>query len=243
MSRIFLTAEWRNLVMANYAIDPALLKPYVPCHTELDSFEGVHYVSLVGFLFTNTKLSGFAVPFHTTFEEVNLRFYVRYKEGISWKRGVVFMKELVPRRAITFIANTIYGEKYATLPMRHQWKHVDDTLQVTYEWKVSNEWNYIKAIASATATPLIESSAEEFITEHYWGYTFVNSNCTGVYQVAHPRWNIHEVKNYEIKCDAARLYGKEFESVLNQKPRSVFLANGSPIQVYTGSKRIRKPEV
>jgi len=243
MSQIFLTAEWRNLLMANYAIDPALLKPYIPCRTELDSFEGVHYVSLVGFLFTHTKLRGIAIPFHTTFEEVNLRFYVRYKDGMDWKRGVVFMKELVPRPAITFIANTIYGEKYATLPMRYQWTKVDDTLQVSYEWKVGENWNYIKAAAAANPTPLIEGSAEEFITEHYWGYTFVNDNCTGVYQVAHPRWNIHAVKNYDIKCDAVQLYGKDFEDVMKQEPRSVFLADGSPIQVYKGSKRIRTQEV
>ena len=95
MQKTFLSAEWRNLLMANYEIDPAVLKKYLPCHTELDEFNGVHYVSLVGFLFTNTRLKGIAFPFHSTFEEVNLRFYVRYKEDNQWKRGVVFIKEIV----------------------------------------------------------------------------------------------------------------------------------------------------
>lgn len=239
MPAIFLTAEWRNLVMANYAIDPAVLTPYVPYHTELDAYEGIHYVSLVGFLFTNVKLRGFAVPFHTTFEEVNLRFYVRFKEGQQWKRGVVFLKEIVPRRAITFVANTLYGEKYATHPMKHEWRQQGDDLHVSYDWKVGNEWNYIKATAAATATPLQQGSAEEFITEHYWGYTFVNDRSTGVYQVAHPRWNIHAVKNYAIECNAATLYGKSFETALNQPPGSVFLADGSAIEVYKGSKVLK----
>jgi uncharacterized protein len=242
MSHVFLTAEWRNLMMANYAIDPALLKPYVPCHTELDQFDGVCYVSLVGFLFTNTKLRGIAIPFHTTFEEVNLRFYVRYKDGATWKRGVVFMKEIVPRRAITFVANTIYNEKYATHPMKHRWEQADGALHVLYEWKVGSEWNYIKAVAAAQPISIASGSAEEFITEHYWGYTWVSDSCTGVYQVAHPRWNIHDVKSYNIKCDAERLYGKEFAGVLDQSPKSVFLADGSAIQVYKGTKLIRKQE-
>src|SRR5690349_8204798 len=119
MSKAFLTAQWRNLLMANYEMDPAVLKKYVPCYTELDSFNGVHYVSLVGFLFRDTKVRGLSFPFHRTFEEVNLRFYVRYKEDGQWKRGVVFMKEIVPRRMITFVANTIYKEKYATHAMKH----------------------------------------------------------------------------------------------------------------------------
>lgn len=242
MSSIFLTAEWRNLVMANYAIDPSILQPYVPCHTELDHFEGVYYVSLVGFLFTNVKLRGIAVPFHTSFEEVNLRFYVRYKEGTDWKRGVVFLKEIVPRRAITFVANTLYGENYATHPMTHTWAFEKDTLHVSYQWKVGAEWNHINATAAAAAAPITAGSLEEFITEHYWGYTFVNNRCTGAYQVAHPRWNIHAVKSYDIKCSAARLYGTAFADVLNDKPQSVFLADGSAVEVHKGATIFSKQE-
>jgi uncharacterized protein YqjF (DUF2071 family) len=232
----FLSAEWRNLSMANYAIDPKILKPYLPCQTEPDDFNGVHYVSLVGFLFTNTKLRGIAVPFHKTFEEVNLRFYVRFKEGGAWKRGVVFMKEIVPRRMITFVANTIYGENYATHAMKHLWSQTDRELRIEYQWKVGEDWNYIKAIAEKEPQHVQENSEEEFITEHYWGYTHVNENCTGVYEVQHPKWRVHTVKQHDIKCNTEKLYGKEFVEPLRQKPRSVFLAEGSAIKVMNGSK-------
>jgi uncharacterized protein YqjF (DUF2071 family) len=240
MSSVFLTAQWRNLLMANYRIDPAVLKPFVPCRTELDDFEGVHYVSLVGFLFKDVKLLGIAIPFHTTFEEVNLRFYVRFKEGTVWKRGVVFLKEIVPRRAITFVANTLYNENYATHPMSHAWSFEKDAIHVAYQWKVGTEWNYIKATAATAAAPALKNSAEEFITEHYWGYTLVSDRCTGVYQVKHPRWNIHAVNSYDIKCNAARLYGASFAEALHDKPQSVFLADGSAVQVYKGSKLIKQ---
>lgn len=236
MAKAFLTAQWRNLLMANYEIDPAVLKKYVPCYTELDSFNGVHYVSLVGFLFKDTKVRGLSFPFHRTFEEVNLRFYVRYKEGGQWKRGVVFMKEIVPRRMITFVANTIYKEKYATHAMKHLWQTTDKGLQVEYSWKVDGEWNYLKALASKEPQVIAQGSEEEFITEHYWGYTFVNDNCTGVYEVAHPQWKVHAVEQYDVKCSVAKLYGNDFVEAFNQKPKSVFLAEGSDIQVMNGSK-------
>jgi hypothetical protein len=236
MSKPFLSAEWRNLLMANYEIDQGILKPYLPCHTELDTFNSIHYVSLVGFLFRNTKVRGIGFPLHRTFEEVNLRFYVRYKENKKWKRGVVFMKEIVPRRMITFVANSLFREKYATHAMTHLWNERDDDLQIEYQWKVENEWNYIKAIAQKEPFCIRENSEEEFITEHYWGYTYVNQNCTGVYEVQHPKWRVHQVKSYDIKCSGGKLYGKDFEEILNQKPLSVFLAEGSPIKVMSGSK-------
>lgn len=236
MPKPFLTAEWKNLLMANYAIDPAVLQPYLPCRTELDTYNGTHYVSLVGFLFANTKILGVSVPFHRTFEEVNLRFYVRYKEGSEWKRGVVFIKEIVPRQAISFIANSLYGEKYATHRMRHEWKQTSEGFSVSYEWKVKQHWNYLKAVAEKEASPLVEGSEEEFITEHYWGYTFVNRDCAGTYQVAHPRWKVHRVLQYDVHCDTEVLYGRQFKEALSQKPSSVFLAEGSPVSVMTGTK-------
>ncbi len=236
MPKPFLTAEWRNLLMANYAVEPSILKPFMPCRTELDSFNGVHYVSLVGFLFANTKVLGLPFPFHGTFEEVNLRFYVRYKEDGTWKRGVVFLKEIVPRRAITLIANTLYGENYTTHKMKHSWTVNNDKLSVDYFWKVKGEWNYMKATAEKIGSDLVAGSEEEFITEHYWGYTFVNDNCSGTYQVDHPRWKIHKVIDYHVLCNAETLYGPAFTEPLKQTPSSVFLAAGSEISVMKGSK-------
>ncbi|ANE53127.1 YqjF family protein [Flavisolibacter tropicus] len=238
MNNIFLSAEWRNLLMANYVIDPKVLQPFVPAYTELDTFDGVHYVSLVGFLFTNTRIRGIGVPFHRTFEEVNLRFYVRYKDKGQWKRGVVFVKEIVPKRMISFVANTIYKEKYATHSMYHQWAYSEEELKVSYHWKVGKEWNFLSAIAEKEATLVAEGSAEEFITEHYWGYTQINSQATGHYEVSHPRWNIHKVKEYNIQCSVEPLYGRAFAQALQQPPQSVFLADGSAIKVMKGGKTI-----
>lgn len=222
--------------MANYAIDPSVLHPYLPGGTELDTFNGTHYVSLVGFLFAGVKVVGLSAPFHRTFEEVNLRFYVRYNEGGQWKRGVVFVKEIVPRRLISFIANTIYGEAYSTHAMKHSFGITNNEMAISYQWKVGAEWNYMNATTDIKPEAIPEGSEEEFITEHYWGYTFINKGCSGAYQVSHPRWKVHTVTHYAIHCDAETLYGAAFAEALQQKPRSVFVAEGSPVAVMKGSK-------
>ena len=141
------------------------------------------------------------------------------------------MKEIVPRHMITFVANTIYKENYATHPMKHSWQEGEDNLDVAYYWKVGPEWNHLKATAEKKAAPLQEGSKEAFITEHYWGYTHVTDSCSGVYEVAHPKWNIHAIKNFEVHCNTAQLYGPQFSDALLPPPQSVFLADGSPIQV------------
>lgn len=232
-TKTFLQAEWRKLAMANYAVKPELLLPFVPAKTELDFWNNSCYVSLVGFMFLNTRVLGIKVPFHVNFEEVNLRFYVRYQDAGEWKRGVVFIKEIVPRAALTFVANTLYGEHYETLPMQHTWKTEADRLQVEYRWK-KLAWHTFSVEADSNAVPLEARSEAEFITEHYWGYTKINTNKTSEYQVEHPRWEIYPTQNYAIDVDFRKVYGKEFAFLSKEKPASVFLAEGSEIRVKSG---------
>ena len=108
---VFLTAEWRYLALLNYAVDPSLLAHLVPRGTELDEFEGKTYMSLVGFRFERTRLRGIWIPFHSDFDEVNLRFYVRRTVAGEVRRGVVFVREIVPRWAIAKVAQVCFGEK------------------------------------------------------------------------------------------------------------------------------------
>ena len=231
----FLTAEWRKLIMANYEFDPGILKKYVPAGTELDSWNNKYYVSLVGFMFLKTKLLGVTIPFHSNFPEVNLRFYVRYRSGNDWKRGVVFINEFVPKHAITFVANNLYKERYVTYTMKHKWE-IDEQLTIGYYWKKNNKWNELEVIANPKLNEINTDSKEEFITEHYWGYSSVDKNKTGEYEVAHPRWNIYSIENHKIVCDFKQLYGNDFVILDHSKPASVFLAEGSPVTIFT--KRI-----
>jgi uncharacterized protein len=237
MKRKFLSAEWNNLIMANYAIEPELLLPYLPPETEIDLYHGKCYVSLIGFMFEETAVLGFRIPFHINFEEVNLRFYVRYKEGEEWRRGAVFIKEIVPKRAITFVANTLYNEKYITLPMKHFYEETSSQISLGYSWKFKKDWYKLEAITEAVAVEMEPGSKEEFIAEHYWGYAKFNARTTFEYAVAHPRWKIHKVRSYTIKCDFEKLYGAAFSFLNNAKPDTVFMAKGSAIEIL-GKRRV-----
>lgn len=235
-SKVFLAAEWRKLALAQYAVDREILLKYLPPNTELDDWQGKYYVSLVGFMFIDVKLRGLNIPFHTNFEEVNLRFYVRYKDGEEWKRGVVFIKEIVPLPAITFVANTIYKENYQTLPMKHVWIEQEHQLEVDYLWKSNKKWNKFSVTTSSKAQEILIGSEEEFITEHYWGYTKIGVNRTSEYGVEHPRWEAYPIKDYSIDVDFGINYGREFAFLSNTKPNSVMLAEGSEIRVMKGKK-------
>jgi uncharacterized protein YqjF (DUF2071 family) len=235
MPATFLTAEWRKLAMANYVVDSAVLLPYLPYKTEIDLWNGTCYVSLVGFIFLNTKLKGISIPFHSNFEEVNLRFYVRYQDKDEWKRGVVFIKEIVPKPALTWVANTIYKEKYETMPMAHEWRTEGDRLHVSYSWK-KTQWHKLSLIGASRPVPIGVSSEEEFITEHFWGYTKINNQVTSEYGVEHLRWEVYPINQYEISVDFGLIYGADFSFLTNEKPKSVFLAEGSAIVVKSGTR-------
>ena len=173
---VFLTAQWEYLVMLNYPVPPEIIIPYLPKGTELDLFQGKALVSVVGFLFNNTKVFGLQWPFHTNFEEVNLRFYVKRFNGKEWKRGVAFISEIVPKHMIAWLANALYNEHYSRMPMKHQAHLENDFLQLNYEWQNKQQWNSLKVKALNRPSPIEANSAEEFIFEHYWGYNQLNKN-------------------------------------------------------------------
>jgi uncharacterized protein YqjF (DUF2071 family) len=250
----FLTAEWRDLAMLNFAIDPAILTPLVPRGTELDSWRGTTYISLVGFRFLRTALLSVPIPFHRDFEEVNLRFYVRRLEGPELRRGVVFIRELVPRWAIAAVARAWYNEPYTALPMRHRIEsRGDPAVQskaatasqrakpdagsaapdiVHYGWRRAGAWEGFSLRASGEATPVEPGSEAEYITEHYWGYTRQRDGGSIEYRVEHPRWRAWPATPLDLSGNFAALYSPAFAEVLSRSPTSAFIADGSPVTVY-----------
>ena len=227
----FLKAEWKNLALVNYEIDAEILEKYLPTGTEIDIWDNKCYVSLVGFMFKNTRVLGLKVPFHIDFEEVNLRFYVKRFENGIWKRGVVFIKEIVPKKSITFIANTLYQEHYETQKMRHEIIENKNTNTFIYQWKNDKEWNTIEIETKKDLSKIEIDSEAEFITEHYFGYTKIDEETTFEYEVTHPRWEQFEVVNHKIDIDFEKNYGSDFGFLQTQKPTSIFLTQGSKITV------------
>lgn len=235
---VFLTAAWRHLLMLNYEIDPAILAGRVPRGTELDSFEGRTYVSIVGFLFLDTKVLGVPVPFHRDFEELNLRFYVRREVGGELRRGVVFVKELVPRAAIAWLARTVYNENYVAMPMRHNVRLPAPGTdgRVEYSWDSGSRWNRVSARVSGPPEAMAPGSKEEFIAEHHWGYAAQRDGSAVEYEVEHPPWRVWRALDPAFDCDVTGLYGTDFGPALGKAPSSAFVAEGSEIVVRRGRK-------
>ena len=224
----FLTANWRYLALLNFVVDPKIIASLVPLGTEIDFENGETFLSVVGFLFLDTRLLGLPIPLHRDFEEVNLRFYVRKRSADTWRRGVVFIRELVPRRAVALVARTFYGENYFALPMKHRIDHVDLKLSVEYSWRRGRKWESLKIMASGEPQSIPAGSHAEFITEHYWGYTCVRGGCSE-YRVEHPRWKVWDADSFEFSADVAALYGEQFVETLAAPPRSAFIADGSAV--------------
>jgi uncharacterized protein YqjF (DUF2071 family) len=238
-NRVFLSAEWRDLVMLNYEVDRKLLEGYVPAGTVLDSFDGRTYVSLVAFQFRNTKLFGsLAIPFHADFDEVNLRFYVRRNDRNEDRRGGVFIAEIVPKWAVAKIARLAYGENYVCLPMKHCVNMNGATKTAEYGWQLNGAWCRLYAQTSVAPAHAEEGSLEQFITEHYWGYSAQRNGDALEYHVSHVPWNVWTSSAAGFEGDASGLYGLELGRVLRRRPDSAFIADGSPVIVSTG-KRIR----
>ena len=234
---VFLSAEWRELVMLNYEVDPAILLQYVPRGVDLDAFEGRTFVSLVGFQFLRAKLYGFlAVPLHSNFDEVNLRFYVRRREGNEIRRGVVFIREWVPRMVIAWLARQMYGERYDSCKMEHRIERNGENLTAEYRWQWGGQHFRFRARAHGAPTRFAEGSLENFITEHYWGYSAKGASEAIEYRVSHDPWRVWVSTDARFEGDGEALYGPGFGEILRRPPDSAFIAEGSPVQVHTGRR-------
>lgn len=230
----FLTARWHNLVMANYQVSPELLHDFLPPGVELDFWNDECYASLVAFEFLETRVRGLTIPFHVNFEEVNLRFYVKRELPDEIRRGVVFVKEIVPRRAIALVARTFYGEPYETWTMSHE----TSEREISYSWTKNNCDNQVKISVGESLGVPAHNSHGEFIIEHYWGYTARGQSRTDEYKVEHPKWELMEATNVDITVDFAKVYGEQFAFLSKAEPKSILLAKGSEISVYKGAKII-----
>lgn len=236
---VFLTAEWRSLLMLNYEVEPGVLKHVVPHGTELDSWNDRTYISIVGFRFLRTRVMGVPLPRHENFEEVNLRFYVRRRAEGDWRRGVVFIKEIVPKPAIALVARLLYNEPYVSAAMRHRDAGVGapagSQQQVSYSWYLANRWNTATGVVGGSWALPAKGSEAEFITEHYWGYTRQRDGTSQEYQVTHDPWQVRVADSAELDCDVAGVYGQQYAEALSAAPRSAFVAQGSPVAVHRGA--------
>jgi uncharacterized protein YqjF (DUF2071 family) len=251
--RPFLTACWSDLLLLNFPVPTEVLTRLAPAGTEPDLYRDQAYVSIVGFRFHTTRLLGLPIPGHTRFPEINLRYYVRRTVDGESRRGVAFVREVAPRRAVALTANWLYHENYIARPMRTHIEMAGDELNVgdtlEYAWATrcrrpsagqrqrGRRWN---RLAARVATPLHlppPESLEEFFVENYWGYVRGRNGTTHEYRVIHSPWRVALADNIIWDCDLAATYSNTpLAEYLATRPANAVVAAGSPIQLYRGRR-------
>ena len=224
-----LTCEWRKLAFANYTVSPEILEKHLPAYTKLDFFNGLCFLSLVAFQFKNVKIGGVQIPFHRNFEEINLRFYVKRFDGSIWRKGTVFLSEIVDKTALSFLANSLFHENYRTLPTKQKIEEKDDSLEVSYSWEYEKEWQNFRMSSNKLPSPIDGNSEAEFILDRFWAYGKHNDKETNEFKISHPTWQTYQVKDYQIEVDFSKVYGTDLSFLRTSPPHSVFLAEGSPV--------------
>lgn len=220
----FLTAEWRDVIGITFPCPPERLLPYLPPGATIDTLDGSPRVSLVAFAFSRTRVLRVPVPGHIRFPEINLRFYVRYRG----QRAVVFIRELVPRRAIATIARLRYNEPYVRVPMTWGRELEAGSLRV---WHRFAKGSSIDVTAAATGTLPAPGSPGHWLTDHALGIGRRRNGAAVLYHVAHPTWALHEIAAVALDVDFAAIYGPSWAWLADTEPSHVSLATGSAVTV------------
>lgn len=226
---IKLSCAWRDLILVNYPIDPGVLEPYIPDHTELDLYKGECLMSIAGFIFQDVRVLGLPIPFHQNFEEFNLRFYVKHKHRGEIRRGVVFLREFVPNSGISIMANIFAREKYRKFPMRHSRQSKGNIYSASYGFKVKDNWNTLDATAREEEVDIAPGSLEDFIAEHYFGYNRWYGKRTLEIRLQRPRWKYRPLLSFEVQCKFEDFYPPAFVPYLYGQAHSAQFIPGSRV--------------
>lgn len=224
----FLTANWTNLINLTWAVPPGLLLPYLPQGTELDLIDGNAFVSLVPFDFTDTRFKGIRLPYHVDFPEINLRFYVKHGNT----RGVVFIKELIPRFFVKAIANTFYNEHYETVKLRSAVENKDDTITVRHDLVKDGRDYFVEVSAWNKSALPAPGSMDYYFEERFYGYCAGRNNRALVFHVEHPSWELYPVKGFRTNFNFAHIFGKEWWVLNDQAPVCAMLVRGSAVKMF-----------
>jgi uncharacterized protein YqjF (DUF2071 family) len=230
----FLTARWANLIMLNWEVPEAMLEPHLPRGVELDLFHGRCFASIVAFQFLDTRVLGFGIPGHRAFAEVNLRFYVKRSVNGEERRGVVFISEYVPLFWVAFIARALYNERYSRVPMTMVVNASEEERELDFAWRAGGSWHHLRSNLAGAPEALASGSQEEFIAEHYYGYSRQRNGRTVEYKLEHPSWRVW--KDVPVSCEwrPALSYGAAWGVVLSEPPAFSFVAEGSAVSVSHG---------
>lgn len=224
-SSVFMTGNWKDLVVSTFEIDKETLEPYLPKDTEIDFFKGKALMSMVAFTFSNVRFFGIKVPFHQRFGQINFRFYVKSK--IDGTKGVVFIKEFAPKPLIATIANIFYNEPYFYKKIVLTKTTNTNNSLINYTYKNLK----IEAIAKHQTNKLKQNSIEHFVVDRYIAFIKSHDKKTIQYKINHRPWDLYKSKSITINENALSLLPCKFK---NAKHICSCFVDGSYVTVEKG---------
>lgn len=224
-NNIFMSGEWKDLIMSTFEIDKSILEPYLPKNTEIDFYKGKALLSMVAFTFSKVKFFGIRVPFHQQFGQINFRFYVKSK--IDGAKGVVFVKEFAPKPLIAYIANWFYNEPYHYKKIRLKKSIDNNQIKLNYSFRDSK----IDIESKLQTNQLINNTFEHFVVDRYIAFIKNYKGKTFQYKIYHKPWELYNLKNINIDKTILNLLPKKFK---NLKHISTSFVKGSSIEVQKG---------
>ena len=229
-------AEWREIVVINFEIDPKLLRNFIPPKTELDFFNETSFVTLMARACKNVKPYGWPIVFAKSIDQILLRFYVKRKVGDTWRRGVCLIRDYLPKRKASFFLNWMFKHSFTQVPIKRTSSNFESGLPtqlptVEYQWTTGDYVNHIKVNARSQMRQQEQETKESFVLDHHYGYT-VKEGKTYEYYVEYSPWAMWDAQSGSFDCDTENVFGRPFVRALKQRPASVFLARGSDVIIY-----------
>ncbi|MFA7383633.1 MAG: DUF2071 domain-containing protein [Desulfurivibrionaceae bacterium] len=232
----FLTAQLSRLILLNYEVNPSLLAPRLPTYTELDFYDHRAFVSLIGLHFSKPRIYGLPLPFYREYAQVNLRFYVRRRiERGNWRRGVVFIGQIVPHLPVAWAARSLFHENAVARNMDEaNLSQSRNAMTTEYGWRSGGQRYFIRAVYPDHPVLPEPGTVEEFLLERYWGYTRQQDGGCLEYRFSHPPWRICKAVEAETSPGLGDFYGPPFAGLFGKQPNSAFAANGSEVVLSRG---------
>lgn len=221
----FLSSTWKNTFIVTWEIEPELLLEHLPHKIGLYTENGKAFLSFVVYNFENTKVKGIKMPFHVSFPEMDLRYYVKHNNSL----GVAFIQHIVPRYCISLWAKRIFNENYITLPMDYSFQETETSKVLHYKvWKDKKMFS----LDFLSNKEFVESTFSLYNQVQYgFGVDKYGNSTKFKFDKLN---NFHSLStlDYAINLDYSALFGRKWAFLNELSPIDVTALNDNKVRIF-----------
>lgn len=192
-SKWIMRQNWRNVLFLHWPVELRSLRLFIPSALEIDTFDGVAWLGVVLLETVGTYARGLPfVSIAPTFQGVNVRTYVRYKN----KPGLYFLSLDANHWSTYTVARKWFRLPYYPAQITIEEKERGFDFQSTRKGtRVSFEGSHTPIRGSKTTE---KGTLEHWLTERYCQYSTMNDRDMYSSEILHAPWSLQPV-NVEIR--------------------------------------------